>query len=115
MGVLHELLIDKFKVETRSLVNPVVAAFGAVAVMFLRNNPDRLGFVIFNLSVNPMYISPLATVGAAAGIPMLIQGDGIAMVYDEDFEMVGYEWYGIAPAGASAIYVLEIVGERGQT
>lgn len=113
MGVLHDILIDKFKTETRSVINPVVAAFGAAAVVFLRNNPDRLGFVIFNLSVNPEYISPLQTVGAGAGIPMLIQGDGVAFIWDEDFEMVSQEWWGIAPAGASAIYVMEIIGERG--
>jgi hypothetical protein len=113
MGVTTDLLRDRFKVKTRYEINPVVAAFGAVAVMFLRNNPDRLAFVIFNLSVNPEYISPLDTVVAAAGIPMLVQGDGLSLVWDEDFEMVSMAWYGIAPAGASAIYVMEIIGERG--
>ncbi len=113
MGVLTDLLLERFKLKTRSLVNPVVAALGAAAVVFLRNNPDRVGFVIFNLSVNAIYISPLQTVLATAGIPMLLQGDGISLVWDEDFEMVSYDWYGIAPAGASAIYVLEIIGESG--
>jgi len=111
MGVLSDLLRAKFHVKTRELINPVVAAVGVAAIPVARNNPDRLAFVMINLSANIVYISPLPGVLATAGIRLDPNGGLISMVWDEDFELVSHEWYGIATAAASAIFVSEVIGE----
>lgn len=111
MGVLTDLLRDRFHVKTRELINPVIAAVGVAAIPVIRNNPDRLGFVFINLSANIVYISPAPGVLATAGIRLDANGGMVSMVWDEDFELVSHEWYGIATGAGSAIFVSEIIGE----
>lgn len=113
MGVLSDLLLDRFKVKTETLVNHLVAAVGVAAIPVLLNHPDRLGFVMINLSANIVYISPLPTVLATAGIMLAANGGAVSMVWDEDFELVSHEWYGIATGAASAVFITEIIGKKG--
>lgn len=112
MGVLADLLFERFKLKTRSNINPVVAAVGVAAIPILLNHPDRVGLVIVNLSANVVYISPLDTVLATSGIRLDANGGMASMVWDEDFELVSHEWYGIATGAASAIFISEIIGEK---
>jgi len=115
MGVLSDLLLERFKLKTRSLVNPLVAAVGVAAIPIALNHPDRVGIVVINLSVNVIYISPLSTVAAAAGVRLAPNGGAVSMIWDEDFELVSHEWYGIATGAASAVFISEIIGEKGVT
>jgi len=115
MGVLSELLEKRFGIRTRSVPNPLVAAVGVAAIQVLRNNPDRVGFIFLNLSVNIIYLSPLPTVAVNAGIQLAAGGGGVAMVWDTDFELISQQWFAIATGAASAIYVLEIIGEHTET
>lgn len=112
MGILSDLLLDRFKIKTRTVVNPLVAAVGVAAIPVLLNHPDRVGFVFINLSANIIYISPLPTVLATAGISIPANGGGISLVWDEDFELVSHEWFGIATGAASAVFIAEIIGEK---
>jgi hypothetical protein len=113
MGVLSDLLRERFKIKTRPLVNPLVAAVGLAAIPIAQNNPDRVGFVMINLSANIVYISPLDTVLATAGIRLDANGGQVSMVWDEDFELVSQPWYGIATGAGSAVFILEIIGQQG--
>ncbi len=115
MGVLSSLLRERFKVETREILNPAAAVLGAAALQVLFNHPDRLGFSIINLSANPVYIAPDDGVLATRGIRLDPNGGSLSMVWDEDFELVSHEWFGIAPAGASQIYVSEVIGKAVST
>ena len=112
MGVLSNLLLEKFKIKTHSLVNPLVAAVGVDAIPIALNHPDRVGMVIVNLSVNILYISPLPTVAAAAGIRIAPNGGAVSMTWDVDFELVSHDWYGIATGAGSAVFISEIIGEK---
>jgi len=112
MGVLADLLAERFKIKTRSLVNPLVAAVGVAAIPVALNHPDRVGIVFINLSANIIYISPLPTVLATAGVRLDPNGGSVSMSWDQDFELVSHEWYGIATGAASALFVSEIIGEK---
>ena len=112
MGVLSDLLLEHFKIKTHSLVNSLVAAVGVAAIPVALNHPDRVGFVMVNLSVNVVYISPLPTVAVLVGIRLDANGGSISMTWDHDFELVSHDWYGIATGAASQIVCLEIIGEK---
>ena len=112
MGVLSDLLHERFKVQTRSLVNPLVAAVGVAAIPIALNHPDRVSLVIVNLSANIIYISPLPTVALLAGIRLDPNGGSVSMTWDVDFELVSHDWYAIATGAASQIIVLETIGEK---
>jgi hypothetical protein len=104
---LSDLLKERFKVETRTNINPLVSSVGATATRVLPENPNRVAWIVINLSVNTVYLGLKNDVSASKGIALSGGGGLASMVFDEDFEMVGYEVYGIAPAGDSNIYVLE--------
>jgi len=110
MGELSELLIERFKLKTRSLVNPLVAAVGVAAIPIALNHPDRVGLVIVNLSANIIYISPLPNVALLVGIRLDPNGGSVSLAWDEDFELVSHDWYGIATGAASAVFILETIG-----
>jgi len=112
MGVLSDLLLDRFKLKTHNLVNPLVAAVGVAAIPVLLNHPDRVGFVMLNLSANIIYISPLPNVALLVGIRLDANGGMVGMVWDEDFELVSHDWYAIATGAASQVFILEVIGEK---
>jgi len=111
MGKLDDVLIKLFATKTRAVENPVVAnTGGATAVLLLRNNPDRLAFTVVNLSVNAMYLGLTDQVSAINGIYIAPSGGSVTMTYQDDFQMTGWAWWIISPAGASALFSLEVVG-----
>lgn len=112
MGVLADLLLDRFKLKTSTLVNPLVAAVGIAAIPIALNHPDRVGFVMLNLSANVVYISPLPTVALLVGIRLDANGGTVSFVWDEDFELVSHDWYAIATGAASQVFIMEIIGEK---
>jgi hypothetical protein len=111
MGVLSDLIEAKFGVKTRANENPLVAAVGAASIPIALAHPDRVALIFINLSANLVYIRPSPGAAAATGIVLAANGGWRSFVWDEDWELVGSLWHGIAPAGASAIYVLEMIGE----
>jgi hypothetical protein len=101
-------LLERFKCLTRAVENPVLTSIGATAAVVLANNPNRLAWVFVNLSVNAIYIALANDVSATKGIYVPPSGTA-SMVWDEDFQMVGWAIWAIAPAGASACYSIEVV------
>jgi hypothetical protein len=109
MGKLHELLFDKFKINTRPNVNPLASSVGTSAVKVLDNNPDRVGWFIVNLSSNVIYLHFDSSVSPSKGIAISPNGGFASMVWDEDFHAVGWEIWAKASGEGSQIYVVEII------
>lgn len=107
---LADLLMERFKVRTRAVENPqAVTSLGTTAQVILANNPNRLGWVIVNLSTNIVYLGLTNAVSATRGIRLNANGGLASMVWDEDFQMTGWGIWGVASGAASAIYSLEVV------
>ena len=104
-------LIDRWHgVSTRSRINPlIVTTGGAVAMQVLPNNPNRASFIIVNLSVNAMYAMIDEQVAAARGIYIPPNGGNMTASWWDDMSLVGYPWWLITPAGASAVLSLEVI------
>lgn len=111
---LADLLLQKFGVKTRPRRDPLnVSPIGIVPVVVLANNPNRLGFVIMNLSANVVYIDLTndvnATVGAEVGLRLDANGGFVSMSWDVDFQMVAWAWWGIASGANSRLTILEVI------
>jgi len=107
-----DLIREEIGVTTREEENPEVAALGAASVVFLRENANRVFFLIINLSANPAYVRPGLAATAAAGIYLGPNGGMVAFNVKDDKTIPTREWWGTTPAGASNIYVLELVTSR---
>lgn len=108
MGVLQDLIDDKFGIATQTNEGLVSVIPNAVITKFLNNNGDRLSFIIINLGSNNMYITPDPQPASNRGILVAPSGGNLSLIYSEDFELVGREWFALAVGGANNIYVLEV-------
>lgn len=106
MGALSDYMVKRWGVRTRSVENPVTPTMGAGKTLFLRNNPDRMMFVVVNYDTVLMRIAPSIAVAADYGLPLDPAGGFAVITADDDGELVGYEWYAYSAAGGT-IYALE--------
>jgi hypothetical protein len=102
-----EFALKWFGFKTRAIVNPLVASVGTTAVKVLNNNPDRIGWLIVNLSANTIYIAYGPDVSSTKGISIALNGGTASSVVSEDGEAVTYEVWAVAAGADSAIYVVE--------
>lgn len=108
----REVSEKRFGFPTRPVENPVVASVGTTVDEVLLNNPDRVFWIIVNLSANIIYVALKEDVSATKGIRLDANGGFTSMSADEDGEAVAYAVYALASGAASAIYVLEIEKAR---
>jgi len=105
---LSELVYEKFGIRTRAKVNPVTASLGTTATLVLKSNPNRLAWILINLSANVIYLGFSRDVSSTKGIRLNANGGLTSMIWDEDFDITGWEIYGVATGADSAIFSYEM-------
>lgn len=110
---LHRYVEKKFGMATRAyaITDPVSCL--TTLTQILKNNPDRLGYLIVNLGATAMYVAWDREVGADHGVYIAPGGGSFALTADEDGELVGYELYGIAITSANDIFTMVTEAEPG--
>ncbi len=109
---LGDLVQDFLGVKTFHRDNPVTATVGLASQTLLRQNPNRVAFLVVNLSPNNVHIGPFGDVSSSKGILASPSGGNIVAHYREDFDIVGLEWFGIANVAGSAVLVIEWLTQR---
>jgi hypothetical protein len=108
---LSKLITEEFGVKTRVNENPVTNSVGTSFVEILRNNPDRLAFIVVNLSANEVYLGLERDVSASKGIRLNANGGILSMTFKEDLATVGRAIFALASGAGSTIYVQEVEAE----
>jgi len=106
---LQELIDKKFGIKTRAVENPKLTSLGTTAQVVLDNNPNRLAWIIVNLSTAEVYLALRHDVSPTKGVRLDASGGSASMVWDEDFQATGWAIWGVATAANSPIYSLEVV------
>lgn len=111
-----EVIQKKWGVLTRAQTNPLIEELGTSVQRILGNNPNRLGWVITNISDTNCYIALDRQVGADHGILLTSNGGLASMTMDEDFEAVAWEVFGLSGGANKDIFVIsiDIVGPLGK-
>ncbi len=108
---LHELIDNIFGVRTRSEENPENTGMTTTSQRILKNDSARLAFIINNLGQQTVVIRNQAGPTSSVGYSIGPNGGSMSMQFDEDFNKVGHEWFGVTPSGTSDIYVEQILEE----
>lgn len=108
MGVLSDLIAKEVGHPTVPVFDPDTGTVGTSAVRVLPNDPDRVGFLIVNLSAAAVYVKPRLDVSSSSGIRLAPNGGTISISWRDDFHLAGWDWYAIADAAGSSILVLGV-------
>lgn len=107
---LDTLLMERFKVKTRAVENPLaVTSVEDTAKLILGNNPNRFGFVIINTGGEACAIALTDGVSLTEGIVLDAEGGSVSMAWDTEFQMVGWAWWVESNATGTTLYSLEVV------
>ena len=106
---LARLVEARFGVRTTPLVNRALSSVGVTAAQLVRQDPNRLGFWMVNLSVNHMFAGPFNNPSSTRGVQIGPGGGSIIVLWDEDFAVTGWEWFIVAGAAASSLLVVEYI------
>lgn len=113
MPSLHELIDNRFGVRTREREDDVTTTVGTSSTQIVRNDSSRIALVVVNLGQNDMFLRKEGVPSSTTGIRVGANGGSMSLTVDEDFSLVGKEWFGIAPRGSVNIYTLETLIEPG--
>jgi len=93
---------------TRLVINPVTNNVGTAATLILKNNPDRIFWLIVNLSGNDGYAGWDAQVSSTRGLLVPSNGGYVSASIEEDGELVIYEVYAILNVAAGTWMIVEV-------
>jgi len=93
---------------TKPKINPVTNTVATSATEILRNNPNRIFWLVVNLSVNDGYIGWDNEVAATRGLPIAASGGFASCSVEEDGELVIYPVFAINLNAAGTYYIVEI-------
>ncbi len=105
---LQDLLLTQFKVKTRANINPEISTLTGGVDKVLSNNPNRLAWIIINLGDDATYLSFERDPSSTKAIILSGGGGSASMLWNEDFDLVGYELFGKGTQNQT-LYVIEIL------
>lgn len=82
---------------------------GASVVQAVGGNGDRVGLLFVNQGSNDAFIAVGPNPGATNGIRLTQAGGSASFNVRDDYTLPSRNWFVVSPAGASNVYVLEIV------
>ena len=112
MSALSDLLQRQLKIRTHNVENPLVAKADVIPTLILRSDPDRVGAVITNLSLNIIYIAPDPNVSATHAIELAPSGGFASLTWDADFELCSHAWWAIANTAGSEIFITQNIAQE---
>jgi hypothetical protein len=104
---LHELLDQLYGIKTTQDINKTSDVVNIAPTRILSNNPNRVSFLIVNLSGNAIYIAPDNNVSTTRGIYLAANGGTAGFQWDRDFDLVSMEWFGTSTVDARDVFILE--------
>lgn len=107
---LADVLQEKLGTKAIPYINPFgVSQVGVTATRIMQFNPNRFSFELVNLSANTIYVHLDGTVSSSKGIVLGANGGNMVSVWEEDFELVTWEYYALATASGSNILIYEVL------
>lgn len=106
---LDDLIAEKLGTRGFPRASAVGLTIGTTVAAVIPNNPNRIGLVFVNVSVNTIYLVPVGTPSASFGIQLGPSGGTMVLLWEEDFHLTGWEWLAVASAVSSGYFYVEIV------
>ncbi len=107
--VLARLIRGEYEVETT--VKEGVVDVPATPITVLDNNPRRLSYLIANVGDTNIRVAFTTQGNLNPGV-LLSPGASLSVVWDEDFELVGYGLFAVSEAGTGRLHYVVVEGQK---
>lgn len=108
MSLVDEYIKKVFGVKVSNRKDGLVAVVGTDPVRVFRKNPNRIMWMIINLSVNTVYQEWCGDVSDENGVLLDPSGGIVSSLVSEDLHLTGDEVWIVADAATSAIKAFEV-------
>ena len=105
-GFVREWIAHEFGGEIETLDGTV--SVGVTPTEVAGGDGDRGALLMLNLSAATIYVAPNTLVAATRGIFLGANGGSLALVLRDDLVLPTLQWWALAAAAASDLYVLRV-------
>lgn len=108
---LQALIDERFGTPTGPTGRAPTVTVATTRTVVLPADPNRLAATIINLGANPVFLMPAGEPSTTQGIRLNANGGGVALLWDEEFFLLGREWAAVTDAGTSVVLRLEVISQ----
>lgn len=109
MSVLENYLKKEYGVEVTGVRPAMLTEIGTAPTMVFKKNPNRIMYILINLSANIVYAAFDGGVSATRGIRLNAAGGLLNSSIKDDAALTQEEVYIVADGANSAIFGFEVV------
>jgi hypothetical protein len=107
MSPVEVILTKLYGRPTRTAYSSAGASVGTSSTLLIKQNPNRLGLTIVNLSSADLFVSPLESVSSSSGFYLGPLGGTISLNIMDDFTLQALQWYGVASVIGAQYFLIE--------
>lgn len=96
----------------RFTVRENIVSVGTTAGVLMKNNPERIGYVVVNTGNIQITMGLKRNVAAGIGLIIAAQGDTLSTTYVEDGQFPAYELSAVASSAGGEVMLLEFIRDN---
>jgi len=106
---LYDAIQTVMPVQTGLKIHTLAVSESAPPTLLADNNPNRLELILSNVGDYNIFVNADITYELPEGLLLTPNGGFVSLIWNEDFDITGYSWYGFAQTGAGEITVMEVL------
>ena len=106
---LYDAIQTVMPVKTGLRITHVNVSASAPPTKLCDNNPNWLELILSNVGDYGIYIHTSVDYTIPTGVLLTPNGGFLSMMWNEDFDITGYQWYGYADTLAGELTVMEVI------
>ena len=109
MSVLEKYIEKEYSVQVSGVTPAMLTTIGTASDIVFKKNPNRIMYILVNLSANIVYAAYDGAVSATRGIRLNASGGMLNSSIKDDAALTQEELYIVADGAGSAIFGIEVV------
>ena len=106
---IYDLLNESLGVNASPKEDALISTVGTSSAQLLRNNPNRVAFIMVNLSGGDIFLRPQSDATTSEGVQITPQGGSVVVRWQDDFLLPAEAWYAIGSVASSNFYLISLL------
>lgn len=106
---LYDAIQTIMPVKTSLRIRTIDVSETSPPTLLVPNNPNRLELILSNVGDYNIYIHTEVDYTIPEGMLLTPNGGFMSLIWNEDFDVTGYSWYGLAQTDAGELTIMEVL------